>query len=76
MLGSSDGLDVCRHLKNDPTTMNIPVLMISALPDIGKLSKLAGADGYIEKPFDTGTLLEKIRFHIAASREKIANTAS
>lgn len=59
-LSGVDGLDVCRHLKSLSATSKIPVVMISANPDIGALSLRAGADGYIEKPFKMNELLNKI----------------
>lgn len=46
-----DGLDVCRFLKQNESTKDVPVIMLSANPMIVKLAKLAGADYAIEKPF-------------------------
>jgi len=51
LLLGTDGLNVCRFLKKNRKTKNIPVIMISAIPDIGRLASEAGADDYIEKPF-------------------------
>jgi CheY-like chemotaxis protein len=59
-LSGINGLDICRHLKSQDATRDIPVIMISASPDIGKLSKAAGADNYIEKPFEVSCLLKMI----------------
>jgi DNA-binding response OmpR family regulator len=56
-LSGVDGTEICRHLKADCATRNIPVIMISASPDIGVNAMLAGADGYIEKPFNIKDLL-------------------
>ena len=58
---SSDGLEACRYLKSDEGTRNIPVIMISATPEIGVLAKKAGAEDYLEKPFSISALLEKIK---------------
>lgn len=60
-LSGINGLDVCRHLKNNPATRHIPVIMISASPDIAELSKEACADNYLEKPFDINHLLEMLK---------------
>src|SRR5688500_14048010 len=49
-LSGIDGLDVCRHLKSQDNTKNIPV-MVSATPGLDTLSKQAGADDFLEKPF-------------------------
>jgi DNA-binding response OmpR family regulator len=70
LLSGTNGLDVCRHLKKQRKTRNIPVIMISASPDIGLLSLQAGADGYIEKPFEMSHLLKVIEQNIVISRKK------
>lgn len=59
-LSGTNGLDICRELKNSPKTKDVPVIMISASPDIGQLSKSAGADDYIEKPFEVKSLLNLV----------------
>jgi DNA-binding response OmpR family regulator len=58
---SSDGLEACRYLKSQEATRNIPVIMISATPEIGRLAKIAGAEDYLEKPFSVNLLLQKIK---------------
>ena len=60
-LSGYNGLDVCRHLKSQAQTKDIPVVIISAAPNIGSLSRQAGADGFLEKPFDLNELLETVR---------------
>jgi DNA-binding response OmpR family regulator len=59
-LSGIDGIDICKFLKAHPTTRNIPVVMISANPNIEELAKGAGADNWIEKPFEVKTLLEMV----------------
>jgi DNA-binding response OmpR family regulator len=63
-LSGIDGIDICLHLKNQGTTAHIPVIMISANPGIGVLSQEAGADDFIEKPFDVPYFLEMIKKHL------------
>ncbi|MDZ4199782.1 MAG: response regulator [Kiritimatiellia bacterium] len=59
-----DGFEVCRRLKQDPTTCDIPVLMISGVM-IGSKHRVsgldAGADGYIYKPFEAPEFIAQIR---------------
>ncbi len=55
-----DGRDICKYLKNQKLTENIPIIMISANKDIEKIAKDAGADDFIPKPFDMDNLLEKV----------------
>jgi DNA-binding response OmpR family regulator len=63
-LPNRDGLDICRYLKTNKKTEKIPVIMISATPQIEELSKLAGADDFLEKPFSINTLLKTIKTHL------------
>lgn len=63
-LSGIDGLDVCRFLKGQESTKNIPVIIISASPHIAQFADDAGADEFIEKPFRTKELLGIIEKHI------------
>jgi DNA-binding response OmpR family regulator len=57
-----NGSQVCRILKEEDHTKNVPILFMSA-KDEGKLSRIAkeaGADGYIGLPFEGKALIEKI----------------
>ena len=61
MMPFMDGFEVCRELKADATTRDIPVIMLTAKSqqiDIQK-GKDAGADDYITKPFRPSTLRKK-----------------
>ena len=59
-LDHSNGLDVCREIKNS-YLKNIPVYIMSGLPDVDKKAYDAGADYFLPKPFDSETLLAKIK---------------
>lgn len=64
-LGGVDGRDICKTLKEDSSTRDIPVIMISASTDI-KVSALAsGANDFLEKPFEVEDLIERIERLIA-----------
>jgi PAS domain S-box-containing protein len=62
MLPGLDGINVCRQLKNDPTTRDIPVLMLSARGmENDVLQGLeAGAHDYITKPFHGPVVVAKV----------------
>jgi DNA-binding response OmpR family regulator len=68
LLSGTDGVEICQFLKESPTTRDIPVLLISALPDIGRISAHAGADGFIEKPFDMKKFLATLETHLKPAR--------
>ena len=63
MLPGIDGMEVCRKLKQDATTRDIPVIIISAKgEETDIISGLElGADDYLSKPFSTKILLARIR---------------
>ena len=62
-LGNVSGLDICRKLKSNPLTASIPVIIMSASPDLPLLAQQAGADGWLEKPFELSVLHSLIRHH-------------
>jgi len=68
-MSGTDGRDVCKALKKRGLTKDIPVIMISASTDLEKSAKEAGADDFLEKPFDMDELLDKISFHLNAKTE-------
>ena len=56
-----DGIETCQRLKEDPETMNIPVIFCSAT-QVGKAKEAEiKADDYIEKPFTIDALYDKIQ---------------
>lgn len=59
-LSGVDGLDLCRVIKERPDTKHIPVIILSASPDIYRLAQKAGADDVLEKPFRIKTLRESV----------------
>lgn len=63
MMPGVDGLEVCRRLRANPTTSDIPILMLTAKDEVSDriLGLQTGADDYITKPFDFYELLERIR---------------
>lgn len=63
LLSGSDGRDICKQLKSDPQTKNIPVVMISAHPTAKLSIKQYGADGFLAKPFEAAELLKAIEKH-------------
>ena len=60
-LSGKDGREICRALKARPATAEVPVLMISASRNLAASAKYAGADDFIEKPFDMDDIMRKIR---------------
>jgi CheY-like chemotaxis protein len=59
-----DGLAVCKYLKLNNETKDIPVIMISAYHKLRSKAKEAGVDEFIEKPFELKNLLQVIGKYI------------
>lgn len=57
LLSGVDGREVCKALKKDAATKEIPILFTSAHPDAKRSSVEAGADDFIAKPFDITELV-------------------
>ena len=70
-LPGTDGLTICRHLKDDRNTKDIPIIMMSAYPNVREFSVVAGADDFIEKPFKIETLLGIIRKYLSIREEML-----
>ena len=60
LLSGMNGVDICSRIKNDPHTASIPVLMMSAHPNIREEYNRAMADDFLHKPFDLQELLNKV----------------
>ncbi|MDB5143166.1 MAG: response regulator [Mucilaginibacter sp.] len=55
------GSEFCRLLKSDGDTKNIPVILISARPNLQDTARKCGADTYIEKPFNIDHLVNVVK---------------
>jgi DNA-binding response OmpR family regulator len=72
MMPGIDGFEVCRRLKNDPETENIPVIFLSALDDTkDKVKGLdLGAVDYISKPFQPEEIIARVSTHLTINNLK------
>jgi putative two-component system response regulator len=66
MMPGMDGFEVCRTLKADQGTMDIPIIFITAMDDLGHKTKgfEFGAVDYIIKPFDTTEVKARVKTHL------------
>jgi DNA-binding response OmpR family regulator len=60
LISGHDGRAICKQLKANPDTSNIPVIMFSAHPGAAATIADYGADDFIAKPFDVNNLMKKI----------------
>jgi two-component system sensor histidine kinase/response regulator len=65
-----DGFEVCRRLKGDPRTANVPVIFMTAVDDTAHKVEgfLLGAVDYITKPIQREELVARIQHHVQLHR--------
>lgn len=55
------GSELCTRVKSSDETGHIPVMLISAHPNIKTFAEACNADAYMEKPFEIEEFLDLIR---------------
>ena len=75
MLPGIKGLDVCRLLKTESTTVPIPIIMVTALGQESDIVKGLnfGADDYVTKPFNVTILMARIAAVLRRSKEGLVD---
>ncbi|MEZ4451872.1 MAG: adenylate/guanylate cyclase domain-containing protein [Nannocystaceae bacterium] len=68
-----DGYEVCRRLKADPRSADVPVIFLSALHEpLDKVQAFtAGGVDYVTKPFNVDEVLARIRTHLELRRLQV-----
>lgn len=66
MMPEMDGLEVCRRLKADPKTKDIPVILVTALSEPADETRgfEAGAVDYVTKPISPSVVQQRVRLHL------------
>ena len=62
MMPKLSGFEVCRHLKADPATRGIMILMVTALNELGDIERAvqAGTDDFLSKAVNKAELLKRV----------------
>lgn len=71
LISGHDGRVICKKLKADEETKDIPVIMFSAHPGAAASIQEYGADDFVSKPFDVEHLLEKVKAELSKARKKV-----
>ena len=63
MMPKVSGFEICRKLKSDPATADIPICMVTALHEMGDIERAveAGTDDFLSKPVRKWELLTRVR---------------
>ncbi|WP_437225537.1 response regulator [Planctomicrobium sp. SH661] len=78
MMPKLSGYEVCQKLKENEATRRIPVLMVTALKEMGDIQKAvdAGADDFLTKPVHRLELKTRVRSllrvrHLTSERDRL-----
>jgi len=63
MMPKMSGFEVCKRIKNDPKTSDIPIIMVTALNEFGDIERGidSGTDDFISKPVNKLELLARVK---------------
>ena len=63
MMPKMSGFEVCKRLKDDPKTTDIPIIMVTALTEFGDIERGidSGTDDFLSKPVNKLELLTRIK---------------
>lgn len=69
LLSGADGREVTRNIKELSDINDIPIIMISALPDAATSCLAAGANFFLGKPFEMDDLFKTVATALAVAKE-------
>jgi CheY-like chemotaxis protein len=63
MMPKMSGFEVCKRIKNDPKTSDIPIIMVTALNEYGDIERAidCGTDDFLSKPINKLELLTRVK---------------
>ncbi len=63
MMPKISGFEVCRRIKSNPETEEIPVIMVTALNELGDIERAiqSGTDDFLSKPINKWELVVRVR---------------
>lgn len=73
MMPRMSGYQVCERIKSNPATRDIPVVMVTALNEVGDVERAvdAGADDFLTKPVNKLELITRVKSLLRVRRLKL-----
>lgn len=70
MMPGEDGFETCKKLKDNPVTVDIPVIFVSALDETANKIRgfSVGAVDYVTKPYDHDEIIARVKLHLRLSK--------
>ena len=78
MMPGMDGYEVCRRLKANPATRDIPVIFVTAMSEVEDETRglaLGGVD-YVTKPISAPIVKARVKTHLALYRARPGNASA
>ncbi|WP_231491423.1 response regulator transcription factor [Pedobacter sp. Leaf170] len=67
VLPDGHGINICEEIKLDRTMKNLPVILLTANAEIGKMKLRSRADDFIAKPFDLSDLIKRVNAQLQSN---------
>lgn len=73
LMPQMDGYEVCRRLKQDARTDDVPIIFLSVLDDGSDKSRAfaMGGSDYIAKPFDIEEVLARVKYQLSLKQRRV-----
>jgi CheY-like chemotaxis protein len=65
-VSGSNGRAICQHLKSQPATRSMPIILLSADKDTRRIARESGANDFLAKPFEMEDVLALVAKYLGS----------